>query len=110
MTGKSSLIVVALSLLSLGIASAKSYNVTLTAPAMAAGNELQPGEYKVKVEGSQAVFTDLRSGKSFSVPAKVENSGKKFDYTTVESANQNGMDTIQAIDLGDSNTRITLGQ
>ncbi|HTW64987.1 MAG TPA: hypothetical protein VME17_10245 [Bryobacteraceae bacterium] len=110
MTAKSLLIVSALALSSLGIASAKSYDVTLLAPAMAGTNELKPGVYKVKIEGSQAVFTDVQDGKSVRVPVKVENNPKKFGYTELETANQNGMDTIRAIELGDSNTRITLGQ
>jgi|SRR5580658_1050656 hypothetical protein len=110
MTAKSIFIVGAMTLASLGIASAKSYDIVLNAPAMAGATELKPGEYKIKVEGSQAVFTDAQSAKSFSVPVKVENSDKRFDYTSVESSNQGGMDNIQAIDLGGSNTRLAIGQ
>jgi hypothetical protein len=77
---------------------------------MAGATQLKPGEYKLKVEGSQAVFTDAENAKSFSVPVKVENSDKKFNYTSVESTNQNGMDQINAIDLAGSNTRLNLGQ
>jgi hypothetical protein len=110
MNGKSLLIVGALSLASLGIASAKSYDLVLSAPAMAGTTELKPGEYKLKVDGSQAVITDQQNAKSVTVPVKVQNSDKKFDYTTVESSKQGGMDTIQAIDLGGSNTRLSLGQ
>jgi len=110
MNGKSLLIVVALTLASLGIASAKSYNLVLSAPAKAGTTELKPGEYKLKVEGSQAVITGQQNAKSVTVPVKIENSDKKFDYTTVESTKQDGTDIIQAIDLGGSNTRLTLGQ
>jgi hypothetical protein len=110
MNAKSLLIVGALSLASLGIASAKSYDITLNAPAMVGANQLKAGEYKLKVEGSQAVFTDAESTKSVSIPVKVENSDKKFNYTSVESSNQDGMDQIHAIDLGGSSTRLTLGQ
>jgi hypothetical protein len=110
MTGKSLLIVGALTLSSLGIASAKSYDIVLSAPAKAGATELKPGDYKLKVEGSQAVFTDAENSKSVSVPVKVENSDKKFNNTTVESTNQDGMDNIHAIDLGGSNTRLNLGQ
>ncbi len=109
MTGKSLFMVGALVLSSLGIASAKSYDIVLQAPAMAGANELKPGDYKLKVEGSQAVFT-AENAKSFSVPVKVENSDKKFADTSVETTNQGGMDNIQAIDLGGSNTRLRLGQ
>jgi hypothetical protein len=110
MNGKSLLVVGTLTLASLGIASAKSYDLVLSAPAMAGTTELKPGEYKLKVDGSQAVITDQQNAKSVTVPVKVENSDKKFDYTTVESSKQGGMDSIQAIDLGGSNTRLTLGQ
>jgi hypothetical protein len=111
MTGKSLLIVGALTLSSLGIASAKSYDIILEQPAKAGANELKPGEYRVKLDGSQAVFTDVQNAKfSFSVPVTVENNGKKFDSTAVETNNQGGMDNIQAIDLGGSNTRLKVGQ
>jgi hypothetical protein len=110
MTGKSLFIFGALALSSLGIASAKSYDIVLDAPAKAGATELKPGEYKLKVEGSQAVFTDAQNAKSFSVPIKIENSDKKFNYTAVESSNQDGMENIHAIDLGGSSTRLTLGQ
>jgi len=111
MTAKSLFIVGAMTLSSLGIASAKTYDITLTAPSKAGAADLKAGEYKLKVEGSQAVFTDAQNAKSvISVPVKVENSDKKFGYTTVESTGQNGVTNINAIDLGDSSTRLTLGQ
>jgi hypothetical protein len=109
MTGKSLLTLGALTLATVGLASAKSYDVDLVANAKAGTVELKPGEYKLKVEGSQATFTD-QNGKSVTVPVKVENSDKKFSDTRIETANQNGMDTIQAIDLGGSETRLNLGQ
>src|SRR3984885_1794361 len=109
MNAKSLLIVGALTLASIGVASAKSYDVVLIEPAMAGTTELKPGEYKVKVQGSEAVFTDQNS-KSFSVPVKIENGSKKFGYTSIESTNNGGMDTIKAIDLADSTTRLTVGQ
>jgi len=99
-----------LGLASLGIASAKSYDVTLSAATMAGSTELKPGAYKVKVEGSQAVFTDAQSSKSWTAPVKIENGGKKFGETVVESVTQGDMAHIQAIDLAGSNTRLQFGQ
>jgi hypothetical protein len=109
MNAKSLLIASVLTLATLGIASAKSYDITLATPAMAGATELKPGDYKLKVEGSQAVFTDQENSKSFSVPVQIENGNRKFNQTAVESTKQNGMDQINAIDLGGSNTRLTLG-
>jgi hypothetical protein len=107
MTAKTLLMVGAFTLSSLGIASAKNYNIVLEQPAMAGATQLKPGEYRVKVEGSQAVFTDAQNTKlSVSVPVTVENSDRKFNSTAVETSNHGGMDNIQAIDLGGSNTRL----
>jgi len=110
MTAKSLLFVGALGLATLGIASAKSYDITLSTRAMAGGTELKPGEYKLKVEGSQAVFTDVQSSKSWTAPVKIENSATKFGQTVVESTSQGDMDHIHAIDLGGSNTKLEFGQ
>jgi len=99
-----------LGLASLGIASAKSYDIFLSAPAMAGTTELKPGEYKLKVEGTQAVFTDVESSKSWTAPVKVENGARKFDQTVVESSTQGDMAHIHTIDLGGSNTKLEFGQ
>jgi predicted RNA binding protein YcfA (HicA-like mRNA interferase family) len=109
MSAKSFLTLGALAVAMAGFAFAKSYDVDLLTGAKAGTVELKPGVYKVKVEGSQALFTDSH-GKSVTVPVKVENGDKKFGSTRIESATQNGADTIQAIDLGDSNTRLVVGQ
>lgn len=110
MTAKSFLFVGALGLASLGIASAKSYDIVIASPSMAGKAELKPGEYKLKIEGSQAVFTDVQSSKSWTVPVKVENGNQRFDATTIESKSEGDMGHIQAIDLGGSNTKLEFGQ
>lgn len=110
MTTKSLLIVGALTLSSLGIASAKSFDVVFAGPAMAGNTELKAGEYKLKVEGSQAVFSEVQGTKSWTVPVKIENGSTKFNSTVVESTSQNGMDNIHAIELGGSTTKLEFGQ
>lgn len=100
----------AMGLASLSIASAKSYDIILSDPTMAGNTQLQPGEYKLKVEGAQAVFTDVQNSKSWTAPVKVENAGKKFSQTVVETTHQGDMAHIGAIDLGGSNTKLEFGQ
>ena len=51
---------------------AKSYDITIIATVKAGDVELKPGQYKLKIENGQAVFTDSHD-KSVTVPAKVEN-------------------------------------
>jgi hypothetical protein len=110
MTAKSLLFVGALSVASLGIASAKTYDLKFDQPTMAGNTELKPGEYKLSVEGSQVTFKDVQSSKTWTAPVKVENSSRKFDSTVVESSNQGEMAHIQAIDLGGSNLKLEFGQ
>jgi hypothetical protein len=109
MNVKSLIIASALTLASFGIVSAKSYDFVLTAPAMAGSNQLKPGQYRVKVEGTQATFTDENTSKSFTVPVKVGQSTTKFDHTAVQSTSSNGVDSIQSIELGGSTTKLEFG-
>jgi hypothetical protein len=108
MTTKSLLMIGTLALASL--TSAKSYDIVLSSPAKAGNLELQPGEYTLKLQGNNAVLTNLDSGKKFTAPVKVENAGKKFDVTAVDTTKQNGADAIQAIELGGSNTKLEFGE
>jgi hypothetical protein len=110
MTAKSLLFVGALGVASLGIASAKSYDIVLTSPAMAGNLELKPGAYQLKVEGSQAVFTDTRTSKTWTAPVKAETAATKFGETTVESTTQGDMAHIHTIDLAGSNTKLEFAQ
>jgi len=108
-TVKSLLVISALAIITTGIAAAKSYSVTLTAPTKVGATELKPGEYEVSVKGSQAVFTS-DSGKSFSVPVTIGQSDKKFGDTIVDSTSKDGEDNIKEIDLGGSTTKLQFGQ
>jgi len=95
-----------LCLSTLGILSAKSYSITLTNPTQAGDVQLKAGDYRMKVEGGMAVFSDVNSNKQFSVPVTVENSDSKFNDTAVITTNQGGVDRIQEIDLGGSHTKL----
>jgi len=61
------------------------------------------------VEGSQAVFTDVQTSKNVTVPVTIGSVGQKFDATAVETAKTGDMDTIKAIDLGGSTTKLQFG-
>jgi chemotaxis response regulator CheB len=100
------LVVGALALASLSLASAKTYDIILTQASKAGNVQLAPGEYHLKVEGSNAVFTNLDNNKHFTVPVKVQSADKKFDQTAVETDDTNGSSTVQAIELGGSTTKL----
>ena len=110
MNFKSILLIGTLALSGLSIANAKSYNFILDQTAKAGTVILAPGEYKVKVDGSNAVFTNLNSQKSFSTPVKVNNASRKNEYTALETTQQNGGELIQAIELGGSTETLEFGE
>jgi len=105
MTAKSFLLICVVGASTIGIASAKSYYFTLTAPVKAGATVLKAGEYEINVKGDQAVFTN-NGGKSVSVPVKVEQSEKKFDTTSVYT----NSDSLKEIHLGGSTTTLTFQQ
>ncbi len=99
-------VVALLSVCSLTIASAKTYDIMLSNPTKAGTVQLKPGQYKLKVEGGNAVFTDVNSTKSFTTPVKVESSEQKFEGTRVETTKDGASDRLQEIDLGGSKTKL----
>jgi hypothetical protein len=100
---------VAIGVLALGslcILSAKTYELTITSPTKAGTVQLKAGQYKLKVEGTNATFTDMNSSKSFTTPVKVVETDKKFDDTKVQSTKDGDTDRIEEIDLGGSKTKL----
>jgi hypothetical protein len=107
MTTKSLLLIATLTLA--GIASAKSYDIILGAPAKAGSVQLAAGEYSLKVQGSNAIFTNIQTGKSFTTAVKAEDAGKKFNATAVFCDNKDGDSHITSVELGGSSTKLELG-
>ena len=107
MTTKSLLLIATLALA--GIANAKSYDIMLSAPVKAGSVQLAAGEYSLKVQGSNAIFTNVQTRKSFTTPVKAETADKKFDATAVVSTTKDGDSHIMSVQLGGSTTRLDLG-
>ena len=103
---KKFIVVAALALSSLTVVNAKSYEIILSGPTKAGSIQLKAGQYKLKVDGSNAIFTDVNSSKSFTTPVKVENGDKKFDDTRVQSTKDGDTEKIEEIDLGGSKTKL----
>jgi len=103
---KKFMLVAGLALSSLTVLSAKTYDIVLSNTTKAGALELKPGQYKLKVEGSNAVFTDTSKGKSFTTPVKVETGDQKFNDTRVQSVKEGETEKINEIDLGGSKTKL----
>jgi hypothetical protein len=92
-----------------GIASAKSYSITLSAPTRAGSVKLAAGEYSMKIQDSNAIFTNLQNGKTFTIAVKTETADKKFDVTSLVTDTKDGDSYITSVQLGGSRTKIELG-
>lgn len=103
---KSLILAGALSLSAICFAGTKTYDVTLSAPARIGGTLLAAGEYKLQVQGPNAIFTDARH-KTFTAPVKVSTTPKKNPYTAVDTAPGQGSEKVTSIELGGSTTQLT---
>jgi hypothetical protein len=106
---KSVLLTATLALASMTVAgakSAKSYDVVISSTAKIANQQLKAGEYKMKLDGANAVFTDLDNGHTYTVPAKVQSGAKKFDVTAVGSQKTGDTEQIDSIELGGTTTTV----
>ena len=92
------------------LASAKTYDITLSATTLAGNVQLKAGAYRVKVEGNQAKFTDVERDQTVAVPVTIKQAAQKFQMTAVDTDKTSGTDKIRAIELGGSNTELEFGE
>lgn len=86
-------------------AAAKQYSVTFPTAVRVGSQTLAAGEYKIKVNGSNAIFIDARQ-KSITAPAKVEKVEKKSPYTAAETKDVDGGTRLDALDLEGENFKL----
>jgi hypothetical protein len=82
----------------LPVASAKSFDVSIAEPSIVHNLRLKPGEYRLKLQGTNAIFTDA-DGNSFKTAVNVEQETKKFSDTEVMSTKDAGQERIEEIRL-----------
>ena len=107
---KQSMLAAVLCLSSVGLVQAKSHHITLSEPTMAGSTLLPAGNYKVTLEGTNAVLLNVDKDKTYTAPVKVESEAKKFDQTAVLTSSASGESRIQAIELGGSNEKLQFDQ
>lgn len=105
---KKTLLIGVFAIASLAFAGGKTYDVTLSKASKVGSLQLVAGHYQLKVDGSNAVFTDAKRH-SFSTAIKVESGTKKFAYTAVDSTDSGATELVHSISLGGSATTIEFG-
>ncbi len=106
MTLKSFVLAGVLAISTLTIASAKTYELTLSSVTKAGNVQLKAGQYRLKVDGNNATFIGVDDGKSITAPVKVVTTDKKFDTTTVDASKEGDTSVIKDIELGGSKTKL----
>ena len=90
----------------LSVASAKTYDITFTSTVKVGSMDLRPGKYSIAVmDESKVRFTDA-NGKALEASATVSTGDRKFQSTTVDSKEVNGVTQVSEIDLGGSKTKL----
>jgi hypothetical protein len=102
---KSLVLGVVLSLSTLCFAGQKSFSIILDKVTNVGSIKLAPGEYKVKVDGTNAVFTNSKY-QSVSTGVKVETADKKFKETAVDTVKSGSGETVTAIQVGGTTTKL----
>jgi len=92
-------------LVSVALLSAKTYSFSTLHPATAGSVQLKPGDYKVKMDGSQVVLT-CNDGKQIEITARVETGDRKYDETSVLTATVDGSNRIVSIKIGGTRTML----
>jgi len=93
-------------LASLCAAASRSCVILLAAPTQAGSVLLQPGQYRVSVDGSEAVFQEVRSARSFRTAVTVEDSPAEFEKTRILTSKNAGPRRVDAIEIEGSTTKI----
>ena len=101
MTGKLFLV---FALAGFAVAGVKTYPVSLNHPSMVGNTLLRSGEYRLEVDGSQAVFMDLSRHKAAEANVKLDSASKKFQSTEIETRDVDGKTKLEQIRLGGTAT------
>jgi hypothetical protein len=78
---------------------ARSYEFSVTSATKVGTQVLTPGDYKVKLDGSNAVFTKEGTKATFTAPAKLEAGSEKFDRTILHVVEDSGQPRIISVEL-----------
>jgi hypothetical protein len=84
----------------------KSYTVTLNEPVQFGASRLQPGKYKLELEGNRAILTSKRNHRSVTAPVTVKQANRKFDNTGVELNTTGRIDRLEGVELGGTHMNV----
>ena len=87
------------------LASAKTYTFSVDSVTQIGTARLKPGEYRAKVDGTQALLVD-RAGRQIETTAKVESADHKFMSPAITVETKGGGPRILEVELGGTTSRV----
>ncbi len=110
MTKQSLLFIGALALSTVAFANPKSYEILLTAPTQTGNVKLAAGTYRLQLDGSNAIFTNLETNRSVIAPVMISTT-QRHENTAVETTTEAGASHLTAIEaLGGSSETLAFGE
>ena len=109
MTKQSLLFIGALALSTVAFANPKSYEILLTAPTQTGNVKLAAGTYRLQLDGSNAIFTNLDTNRSVIAPVMISTT-QRHENTSVETKTDAGTAHLTSIDLGGSSETLAFGE
>ena len=100
-------ILISFSFVALSVASAATYKINFVENSVVKGKELKAGDYQLQVKDNAVVILKNKKAEA-EIPAKVEQSDKKFSRTRILYNENKGKYTIQEIEIGGTNTKVTV--
>jgi hypothetical protein len=95
---------VSFALVGLAIASAAQHRITLYEESVVNGTTLRPGDYKLVIEGDKATLS--RGKQKVEAAVAVQKSDAKYPATSVRYAAGNGVQRVQEIRVGGTDTKV----
>ena len=92
-------------LVGVSVLSAKTYKFTVLDPSEVGTTQLKPGDYRVKVDGSQVVLMD-NHGHQINAVAKIETIDHKSPQTAITTSAADGQRHITSIEFAGSTERV----
>ena len=90
----------------MSLAVAKTYDISFTSATKVGNIELKAGNYRLNVNGTKAIFTEVDTLKTVTTDVKVENSDTKFSETRIDSTTEGSTTVVKDIELGGTKTKI----
>jgi len=103
----STLILLALGFLTFTASAEQTFQITFSSASKIGSAQFQAGQYKVLVDAPKVALTEVRSGKSVELEAKVETMDEKVASNEVHSTTVDGISQINEIRFGGSKIKIT---